>query len=157
MKYIIFLLCFFTKVAFGCDNDILDVNSAKNISANVFLKDNNSLVVSILDAGKLVNVESIDVSSEKKNHITFEDYNHDGYKDFSIWHLDEGMSTYKIYRLFIFSPAGKKFIEVMSACGDEFVNVRVEEGNLINVINVINDDNAPKSCAMSLKISNKNR
>lgn len=59
---------FFTKIAFGCDNNILDVNSAKNISANVFLKDNHSLVVSILDAGKLVNVESIDVSSEKKSH-----------------------------------------------------------------------------------------
>lgn len=43
---------------------------------------------------------------------------------------------------------GKKFREIMPACGDEFVNVRVEEGNLINLIY---DDNAPKSCAMSLK------
>jgi hypothetical protein len=28
--------------------------------------------------------------------MSFEDYNHDGYRDFSIWHLDEGMGTYKI-------------------------------------------------------------
>lgn len=56
----------FTKVAFGCDNDILDVSSAKNISAKVLLKDNDSLEVSVSEAGKQVNQENVDVSSEKK-------------------------------------------------------------------------------------------
>ncbi|WP_419963732.1 hypothetical protein [Pantoea vagans] len=36
------------------------------------------------------------------------DYNHDGYRDFSIWHLDEGVGTYKKYRLFIFFTGDKK-------------------------------------------------
>ncbi len=58
----------FTKIAFGCDNDILDVNSAKNISAKVLLKDNDSLEVSFSEAGKQVNQENVDVSSEKKSH-----------------------------------------------------------------------------------------
>ncbi len=40
----------------------------------------------------------------RKNHITFKDYNRDGYKDFSIWYLDKGMGTYQIYRLsYLFS------------------------------------------------------
>lgn len=112
------------------------------------LKDNDSLEVSVLDAGKQVNLKNVDVSSEKENHITFEDYNRDGYKDFSIWHLDEGMGTYKIYRLFVFSPAEIKFKEKKPACGDNFVNVRVEGHDLINMIY---DDNTPKSCSIPLK------
>lgn len=84
----------------------------------------------------------------RKNHITFEDYNRDGYKDFSIWHLDEGMGTYKIHRLFVFSPADKKFKEIKPTCGDDFVNVRIEGQDLVNMIY---DDNTPKSCSIPLK------
>ncbi|HHL0034601.1 XAC2610-related protein [Enterobacter mori] len=144
MRCVFFFLCFFTNVAFGFGNDILDVNNAKNISAKVLLKDNDSLEVSVLEAGNQVNLENVDVSSEKINHIKFEDYNRDGYKDFSIWHLDEGMGTYKIYRLFVFSPADKNFKEIKPACGDSFVNVRVEGHDLINMIY---DDNTPNSCS----------
>lgn len=42
----------------------------ENVSAKVLLKDNDSLVVSILNAGKHVNLENVDVSSEKK-YVTF--------------------------------------------------------------------------------------
>lgn len=66
MKYAFFFLFVFAKIAFGCDNDILDVNGAKNISAKVLLKDNDSLEVSVSEAGKQVNQENVDVSSEKK-------------------------------------------------------------------------------------------
>lgn len=66
MKFAFFFLFIFTKIAFGCDNDILDVNSAKNISAKVLLKDNDSLEVSVSEASKQVNQENVDVSSEKK-------------------------------------------------------------------------------------------
>ncbi|MCP1440214.1 hypothetical protein J3D56_003650 [Erwinia persicina] len=66
MKYAFFFFFIFTKIAFGCDNNILDINSEKNISAKVFLKDNDSLEVSVLEAGKQVNLENVDVSSEKK-------------------------------------------------------------------------------------------
>ncbi|WP_261641168.1 hypothetical protein [Erwinia mallotivora] len=133
----------FTSVAFGFGNEVLDDNSAKNISAKVLLKNNDSLEVSVLEAGKQVDLENVDVSSEKKSH-----YNRDGYKDFSIWHLDEGMGTYKIYRLFFFSPAEKKFKEIKPTCGDDFINVRIEGHDLINMIY---DDNTPKSCSIPLK------
>ncbi|HHE5700239.1 TPA: hypothetical protein ACPEY2_004191 [Citrobacter amalonaticus] len=148
MKYIFFFLCIFTKIAIGCDNCILDVNNGKKLSAEILLVDNDSLEVSVSEAGKQINLENVDVSSEKKNHITFEDYNRDGYKDFSIWHLDEGMGTYKIYRLFVFSPADNKFKEIKPTCGDDFVNVRIEGHDLINMIY---DDNTPKSCSIPLK------
>ncbi|NEG66824.1 hypothetical protein GQQ18_09485 [Pantoea agglomerans] len=68
MKYAFFFLFVFAKIAFGCDNDVLDVNSEKNISAKVLLKDNDSLEVSVSEAGKQVNQENVDVSSEKKSH-----------------------------------------------------------------------------------------
>lgn len=57
------------------------------------------------------------------------------------------MDTYKIYRLLIFLlPA--KFKEINPTCGDDFVNIRIEGHELINIIY---DDNTPKSCSISLK------
>lgn len=84
----------------------------------------------------------------RKNHVTLEDYNRDGYKDFSVWYLDEGMGTYKIYRLFIFSPLEGKFKEIKPGCGDDFVNIRIDGDNLINTFY---DENTLKSCAMPIK------
>lgn len=148
MRCILFLLYIFTNIALGCDNKVLDVNSTDGMSAKLLLKDNDSLLISVLNHGKILSTEEIDVLSEKKNHITFEDYNRDGYKDFSVWHLDEGMGTYKVYRLFIFTPTEKKFKEIKPVCGDDFVNIRIEGENLINVLY---DGNTPKSCAIPLK------
>jgi hypothetical protein len=148
MRCVFLVLYVFTGVTLGCNNTDLDVNSTEGISARFLLKDNDSLSVLLLDDGGILSTEYIDVSSEKKNHITFEDYNRDGYKDFSVWHLDEGMGVYKIYRLFIFTPAEKKFKEIKPTCGDDFLNIRTEGENLINVLY---DDNAPKSCVIPLK------
>ena len=66
MKYIFFFLCIFTKIAIGCDNCILDVNNGKKLSAEILLVDNDSLEVSVSEAGKQINLENVDVSSEKK-------------------------------------------------------------------------------------------
>ena len=66
MWYIIFLFYIFTSTALGCDNKLLDVNFAEGISAKVLLKNNDSLLMSILNHGKIISTEEIDVSSEKK-------------------------------------------------------------------------------------------
>ncbi len=58
------------------------------------------------------------------------------------------MGTYKIYRLFVFSPADKKFKEMKPTCGDDFVNVKIEDHDLINMIY---DEITPKSCTIPLK------
>lgn len=57
------------------------------------------------------------------------------------------MGTYKIYRLFIFSPPEGKFKEIKPGCGDDFVNIRIDGDNLINTFY---DGNTPKSCAMPI-------
>ncbi len=146
MRYIIFIFCVFSNVALGCNNTYLDVNNTEGISAKICLEDNDSLSVSVLGNGKILSAEDIDVSSEKKNHIILEDYNRDNYKDFSVWHVDEGMGKFKIYRLFIFSQTENKFNEIKSTCGDDFIDVRINGEYLINTFY---DDNAPKSCATS--------
>lgn len=61
-----FFLCVFKNVAFS--NGILDVNSKKS-SAKVLLKDNDLLGMSASEAGKQLNLGSIDVSSEKSHYI----------------------------------------------------------------------------------------
>ena len=91
----------------GCDDAIVDVNSEEGFFAHIYLKDNNMLSVSVLNNGKIFSTEVLDISSGKRNHIKIEDYNRDGYKDFSLWHVDEGMGMYKIYRLFLFSQTEK--------------------------------------------------
>lgn len=72
MKYI-FSSCAFLQrlqldviIAIRCDNCILDVNNGEKLSAEILLVDNDSLLVSVVDADKQVNIERIDVSSEKK-------------------------------------------------------------------------------------------
>jgi len=96
MKIFIFPLFLFPISVLAYDPSAFNVDTSKNISAKVLLKDNDSLSASVLGSDKVLSTEDIDVSSDKRNHIAFEDYNRDGYKDFSIWHLDEGMGTYKI-------------------------------------------------------------
>ncbi|WP_226842390.1 hypothetical protein, partial [Enterobacter cloacae complex sp. I2] len=139
MKYIIFIICVFSSVVLSCNNTYLDVNNTEGISAKICLEDNDSLPVSVLGNGKILSTKDIDVSSEKKNHIIIEDYNRDNYKDFSVWHVDEGMGKFKIYRLFIFSPTENKFNEIKSTCGDDFIDIRINGEYLINTFY---DDNA---------------
>ncbi|MDR0780672.1 MAG: hypothetical protein LBF16_08260 [Pseudomonadales bacterium] len=43
--------------------------------------------------------------------------------DIEIWHLDEGMGTYAIHRLFAFDQKTLTFIERTANCGDAFVNL----------------------------------
>jgi hypothetical protein len=55
------------------------------------------------------------------------DYNFDGYKDFSVSHIDDGMGTYTIYDVFLYSPKGNGFVAVLPRCGDMFNNILVNK------------------------------
>lgn len=68
---------------------------------------------------------AIVIDTEKHLHADIADYNFDGYPDFSIWHVDDGMGTYSQYRIFTFSRTRGDFVELVPACGDEFINVRL--------------------------------
>ncbi|MDN2485279.1 hypothetical protein MML63_06480 [Kosakonia sacchari] len=103
--------------------------------------------MSVLEECKILSTEDIDVSSEKENNFTFEDYNLDGYEDFSVWHLDEGMGICKIYRSLNFTSTLNKFKALKPGCGDDFVNI-LNDGEVL--INTLYHDNGPKSFSMLL-------
>lgn len=71
--------------------------------------------------------ETIAVETEKKLRIKVEDYNFDGYKDFAISHTDDGMGTYEISLVYVYSPKEKKFVPLAPRCGDEFINLALNK------------------------------
>lgn len=122
MKYgLLFLL--FSPFTLSAAEVKLDIKPDEYISAIARLNGNDTLSIAIFKAEKLLNTDSVDVSSEKKNHILYQDYNLDGYIDLSVWHLDEGIATYKVYRIFLFDKIDKRFKEVFPECGDGFLNI----------------------------------
>jgi hypothetical protein len=84
--------------------------------------------------------------TEKKLYAATADYNFDGDPDFAIWHTDEGKGTYSIYRIFTFSKSQGNFVELVPACGDEFINVRLSPQNKL-LYNSYYKENQMISCA----------
>jgi hypothetical protein len=88
---------------------------------------------------------SIALDTEMPIAIKVEDYNFDGYKDFSISSVDEGKGTYDIYRIFAYSASDQKFVEMRPACGDGFINVRINKKSRM-LTNSYYSDNVIKAC-----------
>lgn len=87
----------------------------------------------------------IELDAEKKIHIEISDYNFDGVKDFSVWHMDDGMGVYKMYRVFVFDIKTEGFLEIFPDCGDEFINLKVN--NVLRyLISTYFEGGEPKSC-----------
>ena len=123
--------------------EIISFSPEKGIHATVSINDHTALF-SIKNSKGIYN-KSIMVDTEKPLHVTSDDYNFDGKKDFSIWHMDDGMGTYTIHRVFLFSPSKKTFIEVFPDCGDEFINLKVDPKNK-KLISTFYEDNVPALC-----------
>lgn len=69
----------------------------------------------------------ISFQTEKVMHVEVGDYNFDGFQDFSVWYIDDGMGTYSIHRIFVYAPKNSSFKELNPACGDEFLNLKVNK------------------------------
>ena len=89
--------------------------------------------------------ETIAVETEKTLRVKVEDYNFDGYKDFSISHTDDGMGTYEISQVYVYSPKEKKFVPLTPRCGDEFINLAVNKSKK-TLTNSYIFDNKYKTC-----------
>lgn len=100
---------------------------------------------SIIITGDNVEKETINIDAESKLNIEIADYNFDGNLDFSVWHMDEGMGTYLIYRVFIFKPKIKKFTEANPNCGDEFINLNLDRKSK-TVSSTYFKNNTPRVC-----------
>ena len=62
-----------------------------------------------------------------------------------MWYIDAGMGIFKVFRVFIFSPAKNNFNEIRPTCGDDFINVRLNNSRFINTLF---EDNTPKTCSV---------
>jgi hypothetical protein len=70
---------------------------------------------------------SIPLEIESQPNVRVQDFNFDGYLDFEVWYVDEGMGKYTVHRVFVFSPDSLTFTEALPKCGDEFLNLKVNK------------------------------
>ncbi|KAF2514617.1 XAC2610-related protein [Flavobacterium foetidum] len=99
--------------------------------------DSEKLEVYISKNNKTQVLHNIEISgsiTDKRTNIVVEDYNFDGYKDFSVYHTDDGMGVYTVHQIFIYNPANGLFKEAKmpsdagAQCG-EFCDVTINKRN----------------------------
>lgn len=98
---------------------------AKGVEATLILE-GSTLNVAVKNAAHSES-QTIDFQAEKPLHMQIGDFYFDGMKDFSVWQIDDGMSTYSYFRVFIYQPETNRFKEAKPDCGDGFVNLRVDK------------------------------
>ena len=45
--------------------------------------------------------------------------------DLEVWHLDEGMGTYTLHYLFLYSAQARQFVPLAPKCGSAFINLHI--------------------------------
>lgn len=98
---------------------------AKGVWAELTVKDHSVELSLASDGGSAT--ETIAVETEKKLRVRIEDYNFGGHKDFSISHTDNGMGTYEISLVYVYTPRERKFVPLAPRCGDEFINLALDK------------------------------
>jgi hypothetical protein len=93
-----------------------------------------------------------DIDTEKSIHVDVNDYDFSGRRGFAVWHVDDGMGVYSVYRVFTFSPSTNQFIErnPVPQCGGEFNNLRVDEKGH-RLFSTFWDQGIPKTCVTRLR------
>lgn len=87
----------------------------------------------------------ISFQTEKVMHVEVGNYNFDGFQDFSVWYVDDGMGTYSIHRIFVYAPKDSSFKELKPVCGDEFLNLKVNKEKRI-LCSMYYKGNVPTLC-----------
>jgi hypothetical protein len=93
----------------------------------------------------------VNLDTEKTPHVEIGSYDFSGRLGFLVSHMDDGMGTYEVNRVFTFSPSTNEFVERVPSCGDEFVNLRVDKKRR-HLISTYWDQNIPKICVTRLSI-----
>lgn len=86
-------------------------------------------VIITLKINSVITTNKVPVDTEKPLNFLIEDYNFDGRNDFSISHVDDGMGTYIVYDVYIYSQKIRKFIPLRPKCGDQFINLKLSKNN----------------------------
>ena len=145
-KIILFISSLVSFNAFS--SNTIEFNISKKYNAEITTagqEGDYEVKYKIFEKTRLMKEKIIHIDSEKKIKILIDDFNFDGRKDFSIWHTDEGMGTYKIFRIFIFTDKNHDFNEIHSPCGDDYIDVRVDKQKK-ELISSYFDDNQVKKC-----------
>jgi len=93
----------------------------------------------------------VNIDTEKSLNIKIGGYDFSGRLGFSVSHVDDGMGVYEINRVFTFSPSSNEFVERFPGCGDEFVNLKIDERGRY-LVSTYWERNIPKKCVTRLKI-----
>lgn len=129
-------------------SDSVSFSPASATSATVRVN-GESVTFEVVDPKHRKHHGSIEIATEKPIHIDVDDYSFDNRKGFAIWSVDEGMGTYTIYRVFLYSIRLATFVEASPACGDEFINLKVDKERE-RLISTYYEDNIPKRCITRL-------
>ncbi|WP_213301399.1 hypothetical protein [Paraburkholderia sacchari] len=93
----------------------------------------------------------VSLDTEKTSSIEIGSYDFSGRLGFLVLHIDDGMGTYEVYRVFTFSPSSNEFVERFPSCGDEFDNLKVDKKRRY-LTSTYWDRNIPKRCVTRLTI-----
>jgi len=127
--------------------EVTTFSPIKNAEATLVLEGSMLTVVVKSDAHS--ESRTIAFQAENELHVQIDDFNFDGAKDFAVWQIDDGMGTYTIHRIFVYQPEAAFFTELTSACGDDFVNLRVEREKRA-LFSTYWEMNEPKLCSTNL-------
>lgn len=124
-------------------------NPAPGIQALIRTKGGE--VVWSVNRNGIVREQNVSLDTEKAVHVEVGSYDFSGRLGFSVWHVDDGMGTYTIHRVFTFAPSTNRFVERLPRCGDEFINLKLDKNNR-RLISTYFEENVPKSCTTRLTI-----
>ena len=114
------LLLFAVEVV-RAQTDTLTFQPKRGIVAKITISGQEVVYAAIKGHSK--NVGQLTVETENPLRVHVADYNFDGYDDFAVSHVADGMGTYMYYYIYKYSPRANKFYAMKPPCSYEFINV----------------------------------
>ncbi|WP_157977872.1 hypothetical protein [Paraburkholderia kururiensis] len=151
MKIIKFIFLIFPLISFSANSAENEHIFSPAPGVKAAVKTNGATLTWEVDGGGKINRHAVNIDTEKSTHIDIDDYDFSGHLGFAVWHVDDGLGVYSIYRIFTFSPLSNKFVERYPAprCGDEFINLKIDKKRR-RLLSTIWDQSVPKVCATRL-------
>ncbi|WP_413215269.1 hypothetical protein [Paraburkholderia kururiensis] len=151
MKKIKFALLIFSLISFLANSAESEHVFSPAPGVKAAVGTNGDVLTWEVNSGNKINRGTVNVGTEKSTHIEIDDYDFSGHPGFAVWHVDDGLGVYSIYRIFTFSPLSNKFVERHPAprCGDEFINLKVDKKRR-RLLSTVWDQSVPKVCTTRL-------
>lgn len=119
--YVIFLLLAHQVAA---AQEILTLTPQKNVLVNAYLS-GSTLKIDFSGAVEKKQLFELDMPSTANLNIRQIEGVRSTYIE--AWHIDEGMGTYTIHRLFYYQISEQRFMERKPVCGEQFINLEPQK------------------------------